>query len=160
MRKILIVIFVTIIASTFSTSLHGTYLVISGEDKKCVVPISENEVFSVSFIHSVELSREIDFYRVDNGSIKLFKTLVKSAGWGLPSTENFSVTIYKGEGWFEYRIERDIGILKISTTQFNRYLVETQNFKISLGQFGKNVEIKTKSINLILALFERRCASG
>ncbi len=154
MRRTLLIIMLLLF---FALMVYQTpYLVISGNKKECAIQISKGDVISVSFIHSVELFREIDFYRVEDNSLKLFKTLVKSAGWGLPSTEkNFS----SEKGWLEYRIERDVGVLRISLDPFNRYTLKIGELNLSLDGFGKYVELRVEKMSPILAAF-RRCEGG
>ncbi len=158
MRKgyalLVLLLFFTI--AVYQTAYQTPHLIISGSEKECAVPVSEGDVIAVSFIHSVELFREVDLYRVENNSLKLFKTLVKSAGWGLPSTEkNFS----SEKGWLEYRIERDVGVLRISLDPFNRYTLKVGEMNLSLDEFGKYVELRVEKMNPISAAFWR-CEGG
>lgn len=132
-----------------SLAHQNDYLLISGSES-CILPAKN---FSVSFIHSVELSEEVDFYYVQNGEIYLYKTLVRSAGWGLPSTENFTTT---DEG-FEYAIKRHIGVLRISTNPLNHYTVEVDERSISLDKFGSYLEIKVVRISPLVAALQRWC---
>jgi hypothetical protein len=142
----------------YSFSYTETYLEISGENKTCYIPVMEKEVVSVSFIHSVELSKEIDFYRIENNSLVLFKTLTKSAGWGLPSTEkNFSTVEYKGEKWFQFGILRNISVLRISVNPFNHYTVETGKYMINLDDLGKTVTLKVVVLNPVKATLVGGC---
>ncbi|WP_202318828.1 DUF1850 domain-containing protein [Archaeoglobus neptunius] len=152
MKKIIpLAILILLVASA-----QNTYLMISGNKGECFVSVAEGDTFTVSFIHSVELSKEIDFFKIVSGSIKLEKTLVKSSGWGLPSTEkNFSIASYKGEEWFEYKIERDIGTLKISTSPVNDYRLEIGALNISLGGFGRDIEVKIVRLNPAMAMLGR-----
>ncbi|WP_290598223.1 MULTISPECIES: DUF1850 domain-containing protein [unclassified Archaeoglobus] len=150
-KKVVLLIF----AAAITLSFQSTYLQVSGERGSCIIPSSD---FSVSFVHSVELSKEIDFYRVCETSLFLYKTLVKSAGWGLPSTEkNFSIVRYKGDEWFEYRIKRHVDVLRISTSPVNRFTLESDNLNISLEKFGDFVEIRVVKKNPLMAMFHRWC---
>ena len=156
-KVIVLLIFVALIAfSLIILPFQKTYLQISVDRESCLIP--SPDYFSVSFIHSVELSKEIDFYRVCDTSISLYKTLVKSAGWGLPSTEkNFSIVRYKGDEWFEYRIERRLDVLRIATSPFNRFALEGGSFNISLDKFGGIVEIRVVKKNPLMTMFHRWC---
>jgi hypothetical protein len=136
------------------------FLVIEGENGSCALPVKENDVVSVSFIHSVELSRTIDFYKIKRGYFLLFKTLTKTAGWGLPSTEkNFSTTIYDGEEWFEFGIERKIESFIISTHPINQYIIKVESKEIKYGKLVKTITLKIEKGN-IFYLINRRCEVG
>jgi len=155
-KKVIVLIFVALIVSLIISFFQETYLQVSGERDSCLIP--SPDYFSVSFIHSVELSKEIDFYRICDTSILLYKTLVKSAGWGLPSTEkNFSIVRYKGDEWFEYKIERHIDVIRIATSPFNKFTLESGNLNISLEKFGDIVEIRVVKKNPLMVVFHRWC---
>ncbi|AGK61909.1 hypothetical protein Asulf_01943 [Archaeoglobus sulfaticallidus PM70-1] len=161
MRKYLLLLFIIVISPLLISQYmpKSVYLHITGENKECFFPIKDNETLSISFIHSVELTREIDFYRVEGNSFILFKTLTKTAGWGLPSTEkNFSITTYKGEEWFEYRIIRYLKAIEILGYPLNKYSLETENYSINLTEFGNRLRIDIVRENKIYGMF-RGCLS-
>jgi hypothetical protein len=124
-------------------------LEISGNNGYELVRVENGERIEISFIHSVELCRWIEIYSVDGNKLHLKKTLTKSAGWGLPSTENFSFEEYGGEEWLGYTVERIIPSLTISTHPMNDYILHVNQKTFSLEKFGKMVNIKIKSIPLL-----------
>jgi len=131
-------------------------LVIQGDKDSTALKVNSNESVSLSFIHSVELSRWIEIYKIDDDRLVLTESLTKSCGWGLPSTEeNFSFKEIDGETWMSFEMQRPVDSLVISTNPINDYILTVNNDVIELENFGKFVEIKVERISLLKYLLRR-----
>lgn len=118
---------------------------ISG-NRTVLIPVSDHRKFEISFIHSVELCRWIEIYEVREGKIHLIKTLTRSAGWGLPSTGNFSFEVINGEEWMVYYLDREFDDIPISTDPVNDYTLTVGDTVLKLASLGKRIDIKIVAI--------------
>ncbi len=142
MKKIIFLVFILVLVYLI---MPVKTLIISG-NKTAVFSVDDDFEFKISFIHSVELCRWIEIYRVEGNEIHLIETLTKSAGWGLPSTGNFSFKVVNGEGWMSYKMDRRFKSITISTSKFNNYELIFDNKTLKLDVFGKLVTIEVKSL--------------
>jgi hypothetical protein len=55
--------------------------------------ISDGEIFTIAYTHSVELTKVSEIYQIENGRIKLTDTYFKSYGAGLPATTEYKFEV-------------------------------------------------------------------
>ena len=108
--------------------------------------ISDGEEFSVSFIHSVNITEVVDVYFVDGGTIVCDKCIYSSFGAGMPTEweENWQVS-YEGDkitlSGLDVRREE---VTYIVGTVYD-HILDYRGEKIVLNELcGKNAEITFK----------------
>lgn len=87
--KIVNAIVITTMALLFLTSCQvekKQLIIYNGNNDMISFPITENDHFSFEFIHSVNKSPVIEYYKIDkNGSIFVYKTIYYNYGAGVPT---------------------------------------------------------------------------
>lgn len=137
-------------------------LIIEGDKGSNIIKVNGNETIELSFIHSVELSRWIQIYKIVNNKLFLVRSLTKSCGWGLPSVgEDFSFEEIDGETWMVFQPRRYIEYpYMIGTDAINDFTLTTDDKTIKLERYGSVVAIKVEKIGSLEYFLRRLWPEG
>jgi len=136
-RSLTLVVFIVLVALTIIDTSYTT-LIIDGENKTEEFLVRNGDAIELSFVHSVELSRWIEVYKVHPNHLVLIKAKTKSFGWGLPFNGNFSFE----DDWMVFGMNRKFRELKISTSNLNDYTLKIKGKVIKLDDFGDLITLR------------------
>ena len=130
-----------------------TLFLYNDKDIKTAVsyPISTNDFFSIEFIHSVNNSPVVEYYRIDdNSNIYVYKTIYYNYGAGVPTNLEGNETISYGEdgSMIIDHIDKKIDSLTYYLSDIHDHILKINDGNpISLWEiFGQNqiihIEIK------------------
>ncbi len=135
-------------AAVFIVSeLRGDVLVLEDAENGKVYAkynISKDDVFSVSFIHSVNQSEVIDYYRVDeSGKLHLFATKFHSFGAGMPTEfPSYARVETTADGIYVSNLDIVLDDVEYIVGTVFDHILEIQDKKISLREMcGKNSHV-------------------
>ncbi len=171
MKKISIIIaFVAIVVGIYLHIPYKTFLVFEKENSKEVLAyhsINENEVFTISYTHSIHLSEVVEKYKVSKkDQIILTELIYESYGIGMPSNAYGNEKFEKKDGKiYITKMNRTFQLIdvRISKVVANHQLVIKKNH-IQLEEYlnsGSWVRIKFRKLNAMevlkgVNLYERK----
>ena len=150
-RKILAVAAAIVIVAAVAVILwilpRGERLVLSDRDNGRVYAryaVSDGDVFSVTFVHSVNKTPVSDVYEVRNGSMVLTGTVYYSFGAGVPDelTEGETLTIREDGAMVVTGMDQDLNGVVYAVGTVSDHVLEIGGEHISLRDLcGRNAKV-------------------
>jgi len=125
-----ILLLILIISFVF---FYNYYLVLTGEEIEIKIPINKNDIFIISYKHSVALTKVYEYYRIYNNKIILYEMDFYDQCAGLPT-----------EAYNEEKFIMEDGKFKI--TNMNREF-EYINYGVN-SNYEFKLKINNKEFNL------------
>lgn len=118
--------------------------------------------FCISYTHSVNKGRVHDFFRIDEGHLKIFKTEFPSYGAGMPELqETPGATFRIADNSFSMEYERDVGEkFFLAVGLLARHSIEIRGKEFFLEDFfapQTRLEFRIKKISCAELLFAKIC---
>ncbi len=105
---------------------------------------TQDDVFSVSFIHSVNQSEVIDYFqRGENGELLCFATKFHAFGAGMPTEwPEYAVVETSADGIYVSNLDIRLPEVRYIVATVSDHILEIGGQKISLGELcGKNAHV-------------------
>lgn len=85
-KKFFFLIGILILILTISfIDFNNYYLVLTGKEKEIKIPINKNDIFIISYKHSVALTKVYEYYKIFNNKIILYEMEFYDQCAGLPT---------------------------------------------------------------------------